>query len=132
MNSFRDFLILADEDLKDAKIMMENRRYAKACYFAQQSIEKYLKAFLIKKMRFDIKRHRTHNLILLLEECSDIDSSFKELEEMSLGKISIYAVEPRYRLDFFLKVTEQDAREAIDVAEKVRNFILRKLNIKNL
>ena len=56
--------------------------------------------------------------------------SYPLKQGMSLKIYTIGA--PRYRLDFFLKVTEQDAREAIDVAEKVRNFILRKLNIKNL
>jgi len=100
----KNWVLLAEEDLKDAKIMYENKRYAKACYFAQQAIEKYLKAFLIENNKFDIKRHRTHNLVFLLEECKEIDKDFERLEKLPLSKISIYAIEPRYNLEFFLKI----------------------------
>ena len=125
----RDWVLLAEEDLKDAKIMYENKRYAKACYFAQQAIEKYLKAFLIENNKFDIKRHRTHNLVFLLEECKEIDKDFERLEKLPLSKISIYAIEPRYNLEFFLKIGKEDAEEAIQIAEIVREFILKKLQI---
>jgi len=123
----KDWVFLAEEDLKDARIMYENKRFAKACYFAQQSIEKLLKAFLVENEKFDIRKHRTHNLVILLEECKEIDETFEELEKLPLSKMSIYAVEPRYNLEFFLKITEEDAKEAIEIAERVREFVLGKL-----
>ena len=104
-----------------------------ACFWSQQAIELFLKAFLLEKNVFDIRRHRTHNLIYLVRECYKIDKDFEEILEVGdLKGISSFAIITKYDISFLKMVTEQDAREAIDVAEKVRNFILRKLNIKNL
>ena len=69
----------------------------------------------------------------MVRECYKIDKDFEEILEVGdLKGISSFAIITRYDISFLKMVTEQDAREAIDVAEKVRNFILRKLNIKNL
>ncbi len=46
MNSFEEDLYLANDDLESAKIMLENEKFSKACFFAQQAVEKFLKAFL--------------------------------------------------------------------------------------
>ena len=127
--SFKDWTVLASEDLDDAWIMFRNGKFAKACYFAQQSVEKLLKAYLIKKGRFDPRIHRTHNLALLLENCIEEDRQFEELKSLRVEELTVYAVGLRYSLKFFEKITESDAIEALKTAEKVRDFVLGKLNI---
>ncbi|BFI73729.1 hypothetical protein YN1_7160 [Nanoarchaeota archaeon] len=129
-DSTKDFLELAKEDIENMYIMFNNRKYGMTCYFSQQAIEKYLKAFLSEKGIFDPKKHKTHNLMILLKECIKVDNDFKELEKYPLDKISVYAIELRYNISFLKGTNEEDAKEAIEIAEKVREFILKKLNIQ--
>jgi HEPN domain-containing protein len=63
------WLSKADNDLLSAKRLIEIKPMIldNACFFCQQAIEKYLKAFLIYNEQDIIK---THNIHFLLDECS--------------------------------------------------------------
>ena len=78
-DSTKDYLKLSERDLKNARIMFDNKDYGMVCFFSQQAIEKYIKAFLIEKDIFDPKIHRIHNLRILVDECIKIDPDFKKL-----------------------------------------------------
>ncbi len=118
-DSTKKWLKIADEDLADAKIMLNFKRYGRTCFFSQQAVEKYLKAFLIERDVFNPKVHKTHDLSKLLKHCINIDDEFLTIKELKLEKLSIYAVEPRYDIDFFIKISEEEAKEAVETAEKV-------------
>ncbi|MGD2087465.1 MAG: HEPN domain-containing protein [Candidatus Aminicenantes bacterium] len=45
-----------------------------------------------------------------------------------MGNLSFFAVEVRYPDDFYI-ATEQEARECLEIARKVKEFIYKKLNI---
>ena len=61
----------------------------------------------------------------LLELCATIDSSFKdELEDAD--KLTDYAVEIRYP-DVWLEPGIEDAEEALEIAKKVKEFVLKKM-----
>ncbi len=66
-----------------------------ACFHCQQAVEKYLKAFLIYNNRDFIF---THNLDYLVQQCSAIDTDFKDLD---MKNLSLYAVRARYPHDHF-------------------------------
>jgi len=74
-----DFLKIAEEDLKEAKKALGSGLIRSACFWTQQAIELYLKAFLIERGIFDISRHRTHNLLFLAKECCKVDEDFEEI-----------------------------------------------------
>jgi len=88
------------------------------CFHAQQAVEKYLKSFLIAHQKGF--RH-THNITELLNQCIDIDASFRKID--FAVSLTIYAVEIRYPDDFFIPEIDE-AREAYSVAKKVKEFIL--------
>lgn len=61
-----------------------------ACFHCQQAIEKSLKAFLFFN-KVDVEK--THNIILLLEQCAQFDAIFNSIE---VGDINNFAVDSRY------------------------------------
>ena len=84
------------------------------CFHCQQSVEKALKGFLISK---GIEIGKTHDLVLLIEECLEWEPSFQTyLTECSI--LTSYAVEVRYPSpgDTY---NEEDARKALESAQKI-------------
>lgn len=65
----------AEEDLLWARISIEGQLFTRACFAAQQSVEKALKAFLIARTG---AYPRVHPLLELLALAVEIDSSLKE------------------------------------------------------
>ena len=82
-----------------------------------------LKAFLTSK---GVDFGRTHNLEFLIKLCSDIDTEFKELD---VGNLTDYAVEVRYADEFYIPTLEE-AKRAFEIAKKAKEFIFRKMKIK--
>lgn len=92
------------------------------CFHCQQTVEKYLKAFLVYHQIYFTK---THRIMDLLELCATEDSSFKdELEDAD--NLTDYAVEIRYP-DVWLEPGIEDAKEALEIAKKVKGFVLDKI-----
>ena len=73
---------------------------------------------------------KTHDVTLLLKLCIDIDKSFKQLLEAEVDKLYPKAVEVRYP-EVEYDVSFEEAKEAIELAEKVKDFVLKKLNIND-
>lgn len=95
------------------------------CFHSQQSVEKYLKGFLaFHKLEIP----RTHELEELISRCEEIDSEFSELDEIS-SELSSYAVDVRYPMEGNYDVTIEEAKRAIDIAEKIKSFVLNKLKL---
>nr|CBH39681.1 conserved hypothetical protein, containing HEPN domain [uncultured archaeon] len=114
----------AEKDLLTAEREMsfENPITDTVCFHCQQTVEKYLKAFLVDHQVYFTKIHR---IMDLLELCATIDSSFKdELEDAD--KLTDYAVEIRYP-DAWLEPGIGDAEEALEIAKKVKEFVLKKM-----
>jgi len=115
----------AENDLKTAKDELNTQEPANdtICFHAQQCAEKYLKAFLIYH---EIEFEKTHVLEDLITLATQIDNSFIELIEFA-KKLTPYAVEIRYPL--FEEPTEEEAKEAIEIAEKIKEFILKRISL---
>jgi len=117
--------------MNDIKVMHNERNMAEEnlvpeaiCFHAQQAVEKFLKAFLVNhKIEFG----KTHNLEMLLNQCRNQDQDFSGL---SVGKLSEYAVEIRYPDEVFIpSIAEVD--QSIEIAEKIKQFIFKKLDISD-
>jgi len=120
----RKWLIKADNDLKTAKLCLNTEEIItdSACFHSQQAVEKFLKAYLISK---DISPQKTHKIEILLENCKNFDKSFIDLDGIEI--LSEYAVELRYPDDFFTPSLDE-AEESINLAFKVKSFVISKLN----
>ena len=123
--STREWILKAESDLKIGKdeIITENPATDAICFHMQQCVEKYLKAFLIFN-RKEIRK--THIIAEIIRECLDIDPEFKELFKIKAQNLTDFAVGIRYAEDFYFPSTEE-TKEAIEIAEKVKEFVLKKL-----
>jgi HEPN domain-containing protein len=95
------------------------------CFHCQQFVEKMLKAFLVSK---NVEFEKVHNLEYLVKLCTDNDNSFSWIHEVA-RKLSEYAVEVRYPDEFYIP-SVKEARECFEIASKVKDFIFKKLGIK--
>ncbi len=91
-------------------------------FHMQQCCEKYLKVFLI----FHGQEHpRTHDLALLVERCAQIDPEFRTQFDWGVHTLTKYAVGVRYDEEIFPSLDE--TRRALDLAKRVKTFVLAKL-----
>jgi HEPN domain-containing protein len=120
-SNFSAWLRKADHDL----LNIENNLAAKdipwdtVCFHAQQVAEKVLKAFLAHQGH-DLLR--THDLVALLAQCVDIDSTLSDLES-DCRTLTSYGVAARYPDDLF-EPGETDGRELVAGAHRIRSRIL--------
>jgi len=119
---------VADLDISSAKYLqnMHPTPIEIICYHCQQSSEKYLKGFLALNGHEIIK---THDLVLLNKLCHKYDNEFELLEEEFL-RLTDYGVNIRY--PYPMDLNSADMKLAIKDAEKIKNFILRKVELKKL
>ena len=94
------------------------------CLHAQQMAEKYLKGYLAYNKSVPMK---THQLDQLLEDCQKYDPSFSELEQ-DARQLTDYYTEARYPGDIE-HFSLDEAREAYEMAKRVKNFVLFKINL---
>lgn len=126
-DSVRKWIIKALEDFKIASHELD--REVKevvttgVCFHCQQAAEKLIKAYLVSK---NIDFAKTHDLEHLLDLCSKQDEEFKKID---VGNLTSYAVHIRYPDDFYVPVINE-ARECFKIASNVKDFVLRKLQIK--
>lgn len=115
----------AERDLLTAEreLSFEDPITDTVCFHCQQGTEKYLKAFLVYHQIYFPK---THSIMDLLELCATIDSSFKD-ELGDADNLTDYAVEIRYP-DVLIEPGIEDAKEAFEIARKVREFVVSKIN----
>ncbi|MDX8551332.1 HEPN domain-containing protein [Methanospirillum sp. J.3.6.1-F.2.7.3] len=127
IETIRLWCLKADSDLKNASHEIEHEDPAldTICFHAQQTIEKYLKAFLVFS---DTEIPKTHSLIRLIRDCILIDTSFSELIDKNIDELTDFAVEIRYADEFYFPSIEE-ARDAIEKAEFVRSFVLSRITL---
>ena len=96
------------------------------CFHAQQCAEKYLKGFLTFH---EIDFPKTHSLEELVRLYKSIVPSI-ESEVGDVEILSSYGVEIKYLDEIYYDIPKEDAREAIDLAKRVKAVILKYLEGK--
>lgn len=87
----RRWLTQAEDELRDARMLLEQTRYYLALYLCQQSAEKALKAFLYFRDQGPLL---THSVTSLIELASQLDSSFEKLSDAK--RLDDYYIPTRY------------------------------------
>lgn len=124
MEEYKKWLELAGEDLNWANVSTQSGVYYGACFAAQQSIEKCLKGFLILHKKPFTK---THDVLVLLENCISIDKDFEGLRNY-VNIVVPYYIETRYPdLGDYAGFDEAKAQEACNAAKHVIDFVEGKL-----
>ncbi len=129
MNFVQKWIEKAEEDLKAARLLLNSSADLNSivCFHAQQAVEKSLKAFLT---RAGVRTGKTHDIGFLLRLCEEQDEEFRNLPTEELSRLSFYAVQIRYPENYYTPSSEE-TRKAIEMAEKLIDFIKRKLKITN-
>ena len=110
-----------DSDLIAAKTLAQQEGLENQTGFhCQQAIEKWLKAYLIKKGE---EIRKIHDLTALIIECEKYDPDFEELEYIVEG-ITDFAVDFRYPGE---NATPEEVKDALNKTGKVRDFIIPKI-----
>jgi HEPN domain-containing protein len=106
----------ASEDLLSAKKVIVGKKKVAwaACFHAQQSAEKALKAFLSAKGK---SYPKTHDLVALRTTCESLNPDFTLIGSLC-GHLNEHAIDVRYSDEVHL--TLRDARQAIEAGEIVR------------
>lgn len=119
------WLYKANEDFMAAKELLKSELPLTGviCFHCQQSIEKYLKAYLIYK---DEEVEKTHHLESLMKRSAEHDAEFNGIE---LSDIDQFAVTVRYADDFFIP-SDSDAKEYFRIAGLVKELVSGKIIFK--
>lgn len=118
----RSWLRKAESDLADVRRTVASEGpYDTACFHAQQAMEKTLKAFLAFHGQ---SIPHTHDLEELARLCQQIEP-IPGLVLAQLAEATDYAVQIRYDLEAW--PTQDEARQALDLAEQVQAAILKVL-----
>ncbi len=118
----------AENDLITAEhtMKLEHPPCDTVCFHSQQCAEKYLKGFLTFH---EIDFPKTHPLEDLVSLCRDVAPPIEsELEDIET--LSSYGVEARYPDEIYYDIPKEDAVEAINIAKKVKEVILKYLEGK--
>lgn len=100
----------------------DNPNYDAVCFHAQQSAEKYLKAFL---QEANVPFPKTHDLADLLDLAVSIEPTWTSMRS-DLNTLSAFAVEYRYPGD---SADLAEAKEAFQKCEAVRKIIRQALHL---
>jgi len=121
----KKWLIKADNDLAIVEQGLKSDRVITdiLCFHCQQVAEKYLKLYIMSN---GVEFSKTHNIAVLLVECSKIDSSFAVLNDTVY--LTEYAVELRYPDDFYIPNIEELNKAYTDVL-RIKNHIQKKLHL---
>jgi HEPN domain-containing protein len=113
----------AEEDFGFACAGMECTEYfAQICFHFQQAVEKYLKAFIAKKLDF----RPVHNLLELLRICEQAAPAPSELEE-ACHFLNPFYIDTRYPVRWPGAYDKGTATQAREMAVVVRDWVTRVL-----
>src|SRR3989344_2220765 len=120
----KNWLDKASEDLAFAKASLQEglEFYPQICFYLHQSVEKYLKAYIIAK-RLDFKR--IHDLTELVQICMENDQKFNKFYETA-KLLSPFYIGTRYP-DFIISINKSNAEKALQATEEIASFVKSKL-----
>ncbi|MBU2461676.1 HEPN domain-containing protein [bacterium] len=124
----KDWLRFARENILFAHSGMKEdyAPYHTICFLCQGSAEKYLKAFLIWK-GWELKK--IHDMGDLLAFCIEFEPGFEDLKK-ECGLLNEYITQARYPDDLpFEDIGENEAREALEAADKIEEFVSKRMSI---
>ncbi len=116
------WLMLAEDDYKNAILLWENRRYGATVFFCQQAVEKLLKAYIVeRKKKLPLKTHRIE--ILIKEAGLDIEE-IKSPDVTELSKAYIRVRYPDLSRQYYRR--RERVEPLVSIAKDVYLWIKRK------
>jgi len=117
---YKEWIEIAKKDFKGAKILYEyGGDYGLVLFHLQQSVEKYLKGYLIYKTGL---LQDGHSLIKLCKKASNYNAEFRKFIK-DCAFLNGYYIETRYPAEDPLIADEEDVKEGIKFTEEILLFI---------
>ena len=115
-DKYNEWFAMGDKDLRSAKILFDHDADNEiVCFHCQQTLEKYLKGYLIAVTG---ELQERHNLLKLCKKAMQQDNKFNEfLKDMAL--VNAFYIETRYPALDPLVVSKEDTEECFRIVEKV-------------
>lgn len=113
------------QDFESAEILFENKKYSHALFFCHLSIEKILKALIVRKTH--AAPPLVHDLVRLAEK-TDLTLSDKLKE--NLAEISSFNIQARYddyKLSFYKKAKKRFAAKYITMTKEILIWLNKQL-----
>ncbi len=115
-----EWLKKADEDFEfAASVIEESPFYAQICFHFHQAAEKYLKSYLIAA---ELEFKRIHDLPVLLKSCLLQEPGLESIVK-DCKLLNRFYIDTRYPVHWPTEYTRQDAFEAKNAAEHIRDVI---------
>ncbi len=115
----QEWFAIAERDLKRAKLLANESDWEGAGFNLQQSVEKFLKGYLISN---GWELHRTHDLVMLVNYAIEYDDSFSKFKD-ACQKKSTYYMWKCYPKVMEEPLTEDDISESLDWVVKIKDRI---------
>ena len=114
-----EWFLFGDRDLAVAEhsLSLHPQPYEIICYLCQQSVEKYLKGYLVYKNTDDLPK--IHNLDALCDMCEVYDDRFDEIKK-PCSVLTDYGVQPRYPHEMLIE--EHHMNKALEYARLIKDF----------
>lgn len=126
------WFLQGSQDLDDAKFNLSGNRYNIACFLAQQSAEKALKAYLIAQGVESVWGHSTWELCKMAknldEEFVQVENEARSLEKFYIPTRYPDALPGAIPSEAF---DQNDAKNAISMASKINEFVQSKIMINS-
>ena len=109
------------EDFDSAEILYKNKKYHHALFFCHLSIEKMLKAIIVKSTK--TAPPLTHDLVRLAERAG---VPLNELKKNELAEITTFNIEARYddyKLSFRKKAKKQFSLKYLDKTKEMLQWL---------
>ena len=121
----KEWVIKGQHDIENARLLYRDEGYTDTIAFLiQQTIEKYLKGYLIYH---DWKLKKTHDLEYLLNEAVKTNVAFEEFT-LICRKATKYYIDSRYPLGMPIEYTRKEIKESIGEAEKLIEKIFKEID----
>lgn len=126
MNLVKEWINKAEHDLQMAELALKNKPELtdSICFHCQQTVEKYLKSYLVY---LDIVFEKVHNLQYLLDLINEKKKVPDEIYEM-IEKLEDYAIEIRYPDDWH-NLSLDETKEAYEIAKKIKKLVIIRIGL---
>ena len=116
----REWFEKGNHDISDAILLFREGGFTDSiCYHCHQAVEKYLKGYLLlKKGNYP----RIHELSVLLDKCVEIDKIFIDFFD-EVKFLDKFYIESKYPMDSPKMFSQEEAKQAVEAAEKIISFI---------
>jgi len=120
----KEWLSKAEKDFDEATFLFEyNRPLEYVAFFLHQSVEKYLKGFLISK---GWGLEKTHDLVKLIKDAIRFDKSLEKFIPL-MENMANYYIESRYPIGYLVEYDKYEIEKSLESTQIFIDTLVRLL-----